>query len=200
MKKIIYLLAISLCTAVSASAQLLPSFNFGVKAGVNLSSFSTENTLSSENRAGYLAGIWARVGAGGLHFQPELYYTGKNVNFKDEATGQMNTANFRSIDLPLLVGTKVGLLGIGARLNTGPLVSFAVSNDQSVGDAFSNASRLRVKDHNYAWQFGVGLDVQRVSFDLRYELGLNKLENGNGQSKVRANLFNLTMAYRLFAL
>lgn len=200
MKKIIYLLAISLCTAGSASAQLLPSFTFGAKAGVNLSSFSTENTLSSENRAGYLAGIWARVGAGGLHFQPELYYTGKNVNFKDEATGQMNTANFRSIDLPLLVGTKVGLLGIGARLNTGPLVSFAVSNDQSVGEAFTNASRLRVKDQNYAWQFGVGVDVQRVSFDLRYELGLNKLENGNGQSKIRANLFNLTMAYRLFSL
>jgi hypothetical protein len=199
MKRIIYLLAISLCAAAPASAQLLPSVHFGAKAGVNLSSFSTENTLSSENKAGYLAGFWARIGAGGIHFQPELYFAAKNVDFKD-ASGAQNTAKFRSIDLPLLVGTKFGMFGTGARLNTGPLVSFAVSNDQSVGTAFANASRLRVKDQNYAWQFGVGLDVQKVSFDLRYELGLNKLENGPGNSKIRANLFNLTMAYRLFSL
>jgi hypothetical protein len=143
MKKIFYLLAISLCAAIPASAQLLPRFNFGVKAGVNLSSFSTENTLSSNARAGYLAGFWARVGAAGLHFQPELYYTGKNVKFYDERTQSENTANFRSIDLPLLVGTKIGAFGISGRLNTGPLVSFAVSHDQSVGEAFGNASRLR---------------------------------------------------------
>jgi len=200
MKKTIYLLALTFCVALSASAQILPSVQFGIKAGANLSSFSTENTLSSNNRAGYLAGIWARVGAAGIHFQPELYYTGKNVKFTDEATGAVNTANFRSIDVPLLVGAKFGAFGIGARLNTGPLISFAVSQDQSVGNAFSNASRLRYKDQNYAWQFGTGLDIQRLSLDLRYELGLNKLENGNGQSKVRANLFNLTLAYRLFSL
>lgn len=201
MKKIFYLLAFTLCTAGSVSAQqLLPSVSFGVKAGANLSSFSTKNALKSDNRAGYLAGVWARVGAVGLHFQPELYYTSKNVKFTDENSGSENTAEFRSIDLPLLIGTKFGAFGVGTRFNTGPLVSFAVSHDQSVGDAFSNASRLRVKNQNYAWQFGVGLDVQKVSFDLRYELGLNKLKNGNGNNSIRANLFNLTMAYRLFSM
>ena len=200
MKKIIYLLAISLCTAASSSAQLLPSVQFGVKAGVNLSSFSTDNTLSNEHRAGYLGGIWARVGAGGFHFQPELYFNAKNVDFTDDATGVKNTAKFRSIDLPLLVGTKFGMFGVGGRFNTGPLVSFAISQDQSVGNAFNNAARLRVKDQNYAWQFGAGLDVQRVSFDFRYELGLNKQSNSPRTTKIRANLFNLTMAYRLFSL
>jgi hypothetical protein len=199
MKHFFYLLAVSLCTAVSANAQLLPSVSFGVKAGANLSSFSTENTLSSENRAGYLAGIWARVGGGGIHFQPELYYTTKNVEFKDQG-GINNTAKFKSFDLPLLVGTKFGALGTGVRFNTGPLISFVTGKDQSAADAFNNATRLRYKDQNYAWQFGIGLDVQKVSFDLRYELGLNKIDNGNGNSQVRANLFNLTMAYRLFSL
>lgn len=199
MKQFFYLLAISLCTTVSANAQLLPSLNFGIKAGANLSSFSTQNTLSSENRAGYLAGFWARVGGGGIHFQPELYYTSKNVEFKDRA-GISNTAKFKSIDLPLLIGTKFGALGVGTRLNTGPLISFVTSKDQSAAEAFDNATRLRYKDQNYAWQFGVGLDIQKVSFDLRYELGLNKIDDGNGNSQVRANLFNLTMAYRLFAL
>jgi hypothetical protein len=200
MKKIYYLLAVGLCSAMSASAQLLPSVNFGVKAGANLSSFSTENTLSSDARAGYLAGFWARIGAAGIHFQPELYYTSKNVDVKDESTGAVNTAKFKSIDLPLLIGTRFGALGVGARFNTGPLISFALNNEQNIGTAFNNATRLRVKDQNYAWQFGVGLDVQKVSFDLRYELGLNKMKNMNGGSDVRANLFNLTLGYRLFAL
>jgi len=199
MKQFFYFLAISLCTAVSAHAQLLPSVSFGIKAGANLSSFSTQNTLSSENRAGYLAGFWARIGGGGIHFQPELYYTSKNVEFKDQ-NGVPNTAKFKSIDLPLLVGTKFGMFGIGGRLNTGPLISFVTGQDQSASEAFNNATRLRYKDQNYAWQFGVGLDVEKVSFDLRYELGLNKIDNGNGNSQVRANLFNLTMAYRLFSL
>lgn len=198
MKQFFYVLAIGLCTSLTANAQLLPSVNFGVKAGANLSSFSTENTLSSENRAGYLAGFWARVGAAGIHFQPELYYTSKNVEFKDRA-GVSNTAKFKSVDLPLLVGTKFGALGTGVRFNTGPLISFVTGKDQSVGEAFGNATRLRYKDQNYAWQFGVGLDVQKVSFDLRYELGLNKIDSGDGATKVRANLFNLTMAYRLFS-
>lgn len=199
MKQFFYALAVSCCLSLSASAQLLPSFSFGVKAGANLSSFSTQNTLSSDNRAGYLAGFWARVGGGGIHFQPELYYTSKNVEFKDQ-NGVNNTAKFKSFDLPLLVGTKFGALGTGVRFNTGPLISFVTSKDQSAGEAFNNATRLRYKDQNYAWQFGVGLDVQRVSFDLRYELGLNKIDSGDGNSQVRANLFNLTMAYRLFSL
>jgi len=198
MKQFFYVLAASFCLSLSAKAQLLPSVSFGVKAGANLSSFSTQNTLSSDNRAGYLAGFWARVGAGGIHFQPELYYTSKNVEFKDK-NGVSNNAKFKSVDLPLLVGTKFGALGTGVRFNTGPLISFVTGEDQSVGEAFSNATRLRYKDQNYAWQFGVGLDVQRVSFDLRYELGLNKIDSGDGTTQVRANLFNLTMAYRLFS-
>lgn len=165
-----------------------------------MSSFSGEKSLEADNRTGYLAGVWARVGMGGLHFQPELYYNSKNVKISDSRTNTENTAEFRSIDLPLLVGKRFGLLGIGARINTGPVVSFAVSHDQSVGDAFNNASRLRVKDQNYAWQFGLGLDVYKVAFDLRYEAAISKLRNGPGTSTVRPNMFNFTVAYRLFSM
>jgi hypothetical protein len=198
MKKLIYLFIAGLGFAKPASAQLIPSFNFGLKAGVNLSTFSTESALKSDNRAGYLAGVYARVGAYKWQFQPELYFNSKNVRFQNG--GLENTAKFNSIDLPLLIGRKFGAFGVGGRINTGPVVSFAVSHDQSVGDAFSNASRLRVQDQNYAWQFGAGVDLQKVSIDLRYELGLSKLTNGDQSADIRANMFNLSLSYRLFAL
>lgn len=203
MKKQLYLLICALGITSAALAQnipLMPNVNIGVKAGVNLSNFSTNRTLNNDNQAGYLAGVWARIGLGGLHFQPELYYTAKNVKLNDTYYGTRNTAKFRSIDMPLLVGKRFGMLGVGARINTGPLVSFSVNHDQSVGDAFSNASRVRVKDQNYAWVFGAGLDVYKVSLDLRYEAGINKLQNGNGNSDIRVNMFNLTLAYRLFSM
>ncbi|GAB3926679.1 porin family protein [Mucilaginibacter myungsuensis] len=197
MKKSIFILSICLLAAKFSSAQLLPSFQFGAKAGVNLSSFSTNSSaLAADNRAGYLVGAWARVGAIGFHFQPELYLTSKSVNVSDGSN--INKATFTSIDVPLLFGSKIGAFGFGGRFYTGPLVSFAVNKDQSTGTALGNISRLNYKDQNLAWTAGAGLDIKKISVDLRYEYGLSKQSYGNNES-TRVNLFNLTVAYSLFS-
>ena len=212
MKKIILSVFVITASIASASAQLLPSFQFGVKGGVNLSRFSTSLStgLSSDNRAGYLAGFWARIGGAGINFQPELYYTNKSATINSQiatvSTSGITSsstisekATYKSIDLPLLIGTKFGVLGNGIRVNTGPVISFAVDKNQDAKDAFSNATALHFKDQNYAWQFGVGADVRRLSVDLRYEAGITKVDNDYNQ-KTRLNLFNLTLGYRLFSL
>ncbi len=208
MKKLLLAAAIAIICSASASAQLLPGFQFGLKGGINLTSISKSvaNTFDSDNRAGYIAGLWARVGGAGLYFQPELYLTSKNVTLHSGTFGPdgdvvtvSNKARFTSIDLPLLIGTKFGVLGSGLRINTGPLISFAINKDQNTGEAFTQATRLNYKDQNYAWQFGVGADVSRLSVDLRYEAGLNRVSTDSGD-KTRINLFNLTLGYRLFSL
>ena len=89
----------------TAFCQILPSVQFGVKGGANLSKFSTKNTFSSDNQAGYYAGLWARIGAAGVHFQPELYLSGKNTTLVNEADGLENKVKFTSLDVPLLIGT-----------------------------------------------------------------------------------------------
>lgn len=199
MKKTLLTLAVALGLSVAASAQVLPSFQFGVKAGANLTSVSNNlNTLSASNQAGYLAGFWARVGGLGFNFQPELYLTSKNVNVSDNS-GNTVRAKFTSIDVPLLFGARVGAVGIGGRFYTGPLISFAVNKDQSFSNAAADAFSLKYKDQNYAWQIGAGVDLRKLSFDLRYEAGLNKVVNNYGGS-TRINLFNLTVGYRLFGL
>ncbi len=200
MKKITLVLAFVLCTTYFASAQLIPTFQFGAKAGVNLSSFHLSNDVfNSSNRAGYLGGFWARIGGLGFHFQPELYVTGKNV--KIEADGGYNNVKFTSIDVPLLVGTKVGALGFGGRFYTGPLVSFKIDDSQSLGGAFSDAITLTdVKNQNFAWQVGAGADIRDLSIDLRYEYGLTKQSYNEGNSKARINLFTLTLAYKIFSM
>lgn len=194
MKKI-SLVALLVCSTFFAFGQILPSFQFGVKGGVNLSKFSTENTFGSDNNAGYYAGIWTRIGAAGIHLQPELYLSGKNTTLK--SGGLENEVKFTSLDVPVLVGTKIGAAGVGFRLNTGPVVSFILNEDQSFGDAASNIFSGSFKDQAFAWQFGTGLDVGKLSVDLRYELGLSKL-NSAGYPDTKLNMFTLGLGLKLF--
>ncbi|MES2827801.1 MAG: porin family protein [Bacteroidota bacterium] len=195
MKKII-LSALLICSGLAGFSQVLPSFQLGVKAGTNLSKLSTEDTFSSDNRAGYYAGLWARIGAAGIHLQPELYLSGKNTTLKD-ANGLENKIKFTSLDVPVLVGTKIGAAGIGVRLNTGPVVSFILSDDQSLGQAASSAFNGDFKGQNIAWQFGAGLDIRSLGIDIRYEQGLSKIGE-NGYSDTKLKLFTVGLAYKIF--
>lgn len=194
MKKLSLTLIIVFAACYMSSAQLLPSFQFGLKGGMNFTSLTKNGSFNPSGQAGYLGGIWMRVGALGFNFQPEMYVTSKDVNITDgNSTIQ---AKFTSIDVPLLVGGKVGAFGFGARFYTGPLVSFAINKDQSFGTVAGNAIKLDYKDQNYAWQVGVGLDIKKVSVDVRYEAGLSKQSYGAGSTNI--NLFNIGLAYKLF--
>jgi hypothetical protein len=190
------LAAALVCCTFFAFGQILPSFQFGLKGGLNLARFNTEGTFSSDNRAGYYAGLWTRIGAAGIHLQPELYLSGKNTTLVGSA-GQENKVKFTSLDVPVLVGTKIGAAGIGVRLNTGPVVSFILNEDQSFNQAASNIFNGRFKDQAFAWQFGTGLDVGKLSVDLRYEAGLSKLNSG-GYSDTKLNIFTFGLGLKLF--
>lgn len=198
MKKLILTLITITAAFTFASAQIIPSFQLGIKGGLNLASLSSSagSTFNTSNRAGYLGGLWARVGALGFNFQPELYVTGKNIQITDNGT-EVN-AKFTSIDVPLLFGGKIGAFGFGGRFYTGPLVSFAINKNQSFGSAVGNATSFDYKDQNYAWVFGAGIDIKNISVDLRYEAGLSKQTYGSSQTKV--SLFNLSLAIPLLKI
>ncbi len=200
MKKTI-LLTITVCliSAGIASAQVLPSFSFGAKAGLNYTAFPSYGTYSNSGKAGYLGGVWARFGGLGFIVQPELYAISKNVDIKDK-DGNVNKAKFTSIDLPVLLGTKIGAFGLGGRFYGGPVLSFSVNKDQSISSASEKAAELKYKDANYAIQVGGGLDIKDFSVDLRYEAGLNKIAYGNGYSNTRVSMFTLSVAYKIFSL
>lgn len=196
MKKIT-LSALFVCFHFLAFSQVLPSFQLGIKAGTNLSKLSTENTFSSDNRAGYYAGLWARIGAAGIHLQPEVYLSGKNTTLKEKSSGAENDVKFTSLDVPVLVGTKFGAAGIGLRLNTGPVVSFILDDEQSFGQAAGSAFSGDFKGQNFAWQFGAGLDIRSIGIDLRYETGLSKIGK-DGYDDTKLSLFTLGLSYKLF--
>lgn len=198
MKKIILSLLIAFAAIFTAKAQVLPNIQFGLKGGLNLVnvSSSASSTFSSNNQAGYLGGVWARFGALGFNFQPEMYFAKKSTDIT--SNGLEIKANFTSIDVPLLIGAKIGALGIGGRFYTGPVVSFAINKNETVAGVSQEISAANYKDQNFAWQFGAGVDVKAISFDLRYEAGITQQNYANATTRV--NLFSLAVAYRLIKL
>lgn len=198
MKKIILSLLIAFAAIFTAKAQVLPNIQFGLKGGLNLVnvSSSASSTFSSSNQAGYLGGVWARFGALGFNFQPEMYFAKKSTDIT--SNGLEIKANFTSIDVPLLIGAKIGALGIGGRFYTGPVISFAINKNETVAGVSQAIYAANYKDQNFAWQFGAGVDVKAISFDLRYEAGITQQNYANAST--RTNLFSLAVAYRLIKL
>jgi len=199
MKKYLIIALLVTATAFGANAQLLPSLQFGVKAGLNFASLKSEdgNYLDASTRTGYQAGVWARIGGAGVHFQPELYVTGKSSEAEIVTKNQKGKVSFTSLDLPLLLGTRIGFGPAGLRIVAGPVVSFVV--DKSIAKTFTE-DVLNVNDYkNQAWAVtgGLGLDISNFRIDARYEHGLSELSK-NDSAPQKVNLWTVGIGYRLF--
>lgn len=195
MKKFFPSLLLLFCGASVAQAQVLPGFELGLKGALNYSKLKEEKFFNSENKAGYQAGLYSRIGVLGFHVQPEIYITGKNtkINVDEAASGDLK---FTSIDIPVLLGKRFGLGPLGARIQTGPVFSFVMSDEYD--NSLKNALKFsEYKKNSTAWAFGAGLDISSLRVDLRYELGLNDIAKGNGEAQ-KINMWSIGLGYRLF--
>lgn len=198
MKKYFILVFLFAATVFGADAQLLPTFQFGVKAGLNFSNLKSEDGgwLDASTRTGYQAGVWARIGGAGIHFQPELYLTGKSSEAKLVDRDEEGKVTFTSLDLPLLLGTRIGLGPAGLRIHAGPVVSFVV--DKNIGESLRQVTEFsEYKNQAWAVTGGLGLDISNFRADLRYEHGLSELSK-NDSAPQKVNLWTVGIGYRLF--
>ena len=183
MKKSLLTLICFIAAISFAQAQLLPTFKLGIKGGLGFSSLSSEGKFfNSDTKTGFQLGAWGRVGIGGFHVQPEVYYASKKAGIKTES-GQDGDATFKSMDVPVLLGTKIGLGPIGARIQAGPVFSFA--QDGKVVNISEATSWDKYKKNSTGIIGGVGVDISSLTIDLRYEHGLTNLnETGNQKLKM----------------
>lgn len=187
MKKVIL---ISLVVLVS-----LPAFSqikFGLKAGVSTTNLSMADikTVTSGNttytvdavtsaKYGFHGGAFVRLSLFGIYLQPELLfstrtneYTISNTTNLQSVTSYTAKQSFNKLDIPVMLGLKLGPL----RINAGP-----------VGSLLINSPKALIKDPDYknnynkmtiGYQAGVGFDIFNIlTFDLRYEGSLKKYQN-----------------------
>lgn len=171
------------CFAFTANAQI---FTIGPKLGISSTNIkpseSAANFYSGDSKVSYQAGLFARVKIASFYVQPELYFNSVNAVYKDDLDNEYEF-NKSKVDVPILFGWKIGPL----RLNAGPVASFNT-------DTKPDATIDEYKSAIFAYQAGVGLDISKLTLDVRYEGNLSKQGSfigGDGSFKVNQILFSV---------
>jgi len=179
---VIYVIVISTTTSFSQSA----SMGWGIKGGLNMSGWQTENVLALQNNSklGWQAGIFTKTTDEGWGYLAELSLLsiGSKQVVGDES--QKNTVGYLTIPIALQYTTGDNwafLLGGYASFR---LWAKRVSSKAGVEDVESN-----IKDNiafvDYGVWGGVSYTYKRFIFDIRYQQGIANI-NTNTQINARA--------------
>ena len=217
---------IALCMltiSYAANAQDDPAFRFGIKAGANLSNINGSNDLSlspggnafdfrdNDNRSlGFAGGVFFRFGKT-LYIQPEILLSQKGGKFNVYEDGVLNDGKvdvrFSNFDVPVLFGVRIAKF---VRINVGPMASLRLNKNGKISDSFDDVtgenSGAEFKNRlAFGYQAGVGLDLGRLSLDVRYEgnfTDIMKLQFKNAttasQFGKKSNLFQATLGLAIF--
>ncbi len=154
---------------------------FGIKGGLNYNAngdyFESigSNAKHPDRNVGYHIGLFGKVGDQ-IYFKPELVYTSTKSDYDNDSF------KMQKLDAPLLVGLKV----------LGPVSVFAGPSFQYILDSDFNGIAINdVKnDFTVGLNFGIGLNINKLGIDLRYERGFSDNEatfignNGIGTSRL----------------
>jgi hypothetical protein len=178
MKKIILSLVLILAVSTGSITYGQLNLKIGPKVGFNASKLHTNlDSISSQFKSGFQFGIFVRMGKK-VYLQPELYYTTQGGVFKSSNQIVKQDIKLGSLDVPVLIGVSFinnNLLNV--RVLAGPVASFVVNKkikDSGVIDPIKDAD---IKDINWYIQAGAGVDIWKLTLDIRYQIGLNKIIN-----------------------
>ncbi|GAB3315058.1 porin family protein [Hymenobacter humi] len=191
MKKIVLSLAVLVGAATAAQAQ---NVTFGIKAGVNLSNVSGDNTDNFKSLVGANAGVAANFGFSDLlSFQPELLYSMKGA--KLEEGGDKVESRLNYLDVPLLLKLNAD----GPFFEAGPQVGFLVSQKTTYdigGVTNSSTSTDGTRKVDLGYVLGVGYQLASgPSLGLRYNGGISDLSDPSTTEKNRNSVFQVQLGY-----
>lgn len=153
--------------SATAQAQVLPKF--GVKAGLNYSTFN--NADGVEYKAGFLGGVYANINipATPMVIQPEILYAQYGAN--DENSDAKFSVDY--IQIPVLAKFSFGTPGVNIKPEVffGPYAGFNINSEIENGNVGEDADEL-FKNSDFGVVVGAGLQVSKLNFELRYTAGL----------------------------
>ena len=181
MKKLIALLTV-LMIITGVQAQF---FSVGLKGGIQSTTIKMDKLMLQEGGAdqfwveagdakvGFHFGAQARIKVAGVFIQPELLFAAVNTEMRvrDISTNlaEIKNQEFKNLSIPILVGYKIG----PARIQLGPAANIVLSSESEI-TGFEEMKET-FKGATWGYQIGAGLDIWKLTFDLRYEGNLSKL-------------------------
>ncbi|MBF8963501.1 PorT family protein [Pontibacter sp. FD36] len=169
MKNLVLTIFALVALSTAAQAQFLTG---GLKAGVGSSSVSVHDVTSNpaeyankESVTSYHAGAFARVNILGFFIQPEAIFTQTGgrleSNPNTSITNRVSDIKFNRLDVPIMAGISIANL---VRIQAGPVASNLLSARQE-----GQSIKSFMSGSDWGYQAGIGLDIQRLTVDVRYE-------------------------------
>ncbi|MEC5158158.1 porin family protein [Chryseobacterium sp. MP_3.2] len=193
--------------AAVAMSSLAFAQQFGVKAGMNVSSLSTEEGLSDQgSKIGFNAGVFMNAPiATNFSIQPELLYSqmGEKYNQTIAGTTYARSRHLDYIALPVMFqynATPAFYLEAGPEL--GLLVSAKNKyTNESANDTLAESDNY--KDNLNGFNVGLGLGAgyyftPQIGVTARYVAGLTDIfkDGQNSGDSVKNNVFQVGLAYK----
>lgn len=160
-------LLILFLTAATSFGYAQTAKGFGIKGGLNYNAngdyFESigSNAKHPDRNVGYHIGVFGKIGTQ-VYFRPELVYTSTKSEYDSD------DFKMQKLDAPMLVGVKV----------LGPISVFGGPSFQYILDTeFDGIAINNVKnDFTVGLNFGIGLNLNKLGIDLRYERGFSDNE------------------------
>lgn len=180
MKKVLVIATLFFAVVLATNAEV----KFGVKAGANLSNFSTEANVIDQIKGAnnYQFGILFQAKLFMFTIQPEVLYSvkGGDLNHPDftDPTGAPEI-KFRSQNVEVPINLQLGLrLGpIRGYVQAGPYFSYmtggAINGETETFNSFVEDFELNNID--YGVGFGAGAELFNLQLAVRYDLGFNPM-------------------------
>lgn len=195
MKKNVVLLTLALvATTLSSYAQV----SFGVKAGYNSATVSTENNEGTSRLSGFHAGVIADLSlAESFSLQPQLLYSAKGIKIKDFDMNENETKvsyklNYLELPVNFLYKPQVGAgkLFVGA----GPYVALGLGgkfgdtkvkfDGKKSADIDETDDNVHLKALDAGANFLAGYELKNgLLFSINYSLGLTNVSPDGDKSK-----------------
>lgn len=182
MKKVILLFFFASSLIVS-QAQV----KFGGKAGLNLANIVGDDADDDfKTKIGFNIGAFAEIPvAANFSVKPELVYSAQGTKVDNVDT----KLNLNYLNVPLL-GKYTSTSGFYGE--TGPQLGFLLSA-KAKNDDNSTDVKDQFKGFDFAWAFGVGYEMAESGFgvNLRYNLGLANVPDGEGDASAKNSVFQI---------
>ena len=211
MKKILFsaaFLAASMFSAQSAKAQSTffsteksdAPISLGVRAGLNLSTLTGDNTDGFKTGVGFNAGVNVEIPVfQSLSIQTGLYLTNK-VAKMEEGDYKM-TQNKMYLQIPVQASYRYNFSdNMQWQVNAGPYIAYGIAGktkDEEMGESieynsFSDEGGLKKLDLGLA--LGTGVTFSNIFVGVNYELGLTKI-NDQGSGSIKNSNLSINVGY-----
>ena len=169
-------------------------FNFGLKSGLNLSTYRGENDGGQYKLSGY-AGVFANYEINqNIELQTELVYA--RLGHRDTINDTKIKTSLGYLQIPLLL--KITLNNFEQfKFIIGPQLGYLLDSKFTI-DGDSDTDKSNFEEFDYGATVGMEYELSEYfSLDARYYLGLSEFYNQSiVESNAKNSSFSLGLAYR----